>query len=205
MTHWGKVVFISVMVLSPVSACSGGDGASSFAAGTERGPCRSDGTCDTGLVCLSNTCVNPNPDAGQTGTGSTSSAGGGANGAGGAMGNAGAAAGGQGGAACSGAHPNVSGPLRTCNPGSCYCTEPFDTCYPSTQVATCCTGAIDCGGDAGPGGIDCTGQHPIIGPPRTCASGYCLCSDSTVGVDACYPQGVAEACCPPSVTLQCVP
>jgi hypothetical protein len=37
-----------------VAACGGSDGASP---GTERGPCRADGTCDDGLVCLSDLCV----------------------------------------------------------------------------------------------------------------------------------------------------
>lgn len=43
-------------------ACGGDDPA----AGTERGPCRADGTCDAELVCLSDLCVRPagGPDAG---------------------------------------------------------------------------------------------------------------------------------------------
>lgn len=41
------------------------------AAGTERGPCRSDGTCDPGLVCLSSVCVAPErPDGGSLDSGS---------------------------------------------------------------------------------------------------------------------------------------
>lgn len=206
--------FISFLASLSIPACSGADSSSGFAPGTERGRCRADGTCEQGLVCLSDTCVNPNgsPDASSggstSGTGATSNAGG-MNGTGGGQSTgAGSGTGGTG-PVCNGAHPNVSGSLRYCDPGDCYCTDPFDTCFPAGQVATCCTGNVDCGGDAGPdagpGGVDCSGQHPIIGPPRTCSSGYCLCSDSTVGIDSCYPQDVASTCCPPSVTLQCVP
>jgi hypothetical protein len=47
-------------------------------------------------------------------------------------------------------------------------------------------------------------MHPVIGPPRTCNPGFCLCSDGST-VDACYPAAVADACCPPRITPVCVP
>src|SRR5262245_1658642 len=45
--------------LSLAMACSSGP-----AAGSERGPCYGNGTCDTGLVCLSNLCVRQTTDGG---------------------------------------------------------------------------------------------------------------------------------------------
>src|SRR5215510_2194065 len=45
-----------VVVAAALVACS-----HSPAAGTERGPCKSDHSCDSGLVCLSDLCVRPAP------------------------------------------------------------------------------------------------------------------------------------------------
>ena len=69
------------------------------------------------------------------------------------------------------------------------------------------------GGDAGPAGDDmgvagddmgvagdagaCVSVHPIIGPPRTCELGSCLCIDT----DACYTADVVDACC--AGTFEC--
>jgi hypothetical protein len=39
--------------------------------------------------------------------------------------------------------------------------------------------------------VECTGAHPIIGPPRRCNDGSCLC----VETDTCYDVTVAAACC----------
>lgn len=70
------------------------------------------------------------------------------------------------------------------------------------------SGGSDDGGDAakpdaGNGdtdaATDCMGEHPIIGPPRTCESGRCYCSDP----DACFPPDRAERCC--TVDVVCVP
>ncbi len=73
------------------------------------------------------------------------------------------------------------------------------------------TGDVDSGGidvdsgtvDSGGGDVDaalvCDGVHPIVGPPRTCDRGRCLCADP----DACFPVDVAAACCGGDVT--CAP
>ena len=223
------VVLLGGLTASCSSTTEGESGSGSAASGMEGAACRADGSCDEGLKCLSNLCVDPGSGAdggssgqGQAGSGSggdepgaggaSSSGGGGADsGAGGAGGASGggtdASTGGAGGDAavvCSGAHPNVDGQRRFCDPDACYCTDPFDTCFAATVAEACCNVTPDCGGDASPGGVDCTGEHPIIGPPRTCESGFCLCSDGST-VDKCLPEAVAVACCPPDITLDCVP
>jgi len=142
--------------------------------------------------------------AGGTATGG-SDAGGGASGAGGTQSSGGASGSGgsDGGVECRGSHPNVQGQRRFCDVGSCYCTDPFDTCFSGATADSCCNNTPICGDSQSGGGVDCTGTHPTIGPPRTCNPGFCLCSGSTV--DTCYPAIVADACCPPSITPVCVP
>src|SRR5678816_1362150 len=45
----------------------------------------------------------------------------------------------------------------------------------------------------------CMGVHPIVGPPRTCNAGSCLC----VATDACFTVDTVAACCDTSYT--CAP
>ncbi|MBK9036785.1 MAG: hypothetical protein IPL61_36970 [Myxococcales bacterium] len=55
---------VVVMVAGLVACKQGGGGttaAAPLAAGTERGDCRPDRSCDPGLTCLSNLCVRPPP------------------------------------------------------------------------------------------------------------------------------------------------
>jgi hypothetical protein len=127
--------------------CGGGSG--SPATGTERGPCYGNGTCNTGLVCLSNTCVKPPPTgtAGTTGTagvtgtaGTTGTAGaggtagtagtagtGGASGAGGSAGGRGGA-GGTGGTGGTGGSTGGTGGVGGTLSCSDYCTTIMTTC-----------------------------------------------------------------------------
>jgi len=256
-SNWSSSVFAALLL------CGCGSGDSEFAssqgaAGTERGPCRSGGTCDPGLVCLSDVCVKM-PDGGMSGNGGASgntggssnggsgtsgggssgkagsgnggsaasggasgdggsssggtsgaanggsSASGGSSGAGGqASGGASGSGGGDGGVQCRGSHPNVEGQRRFCDVGSCYCTDPFDTCFSGSTADSCCNSTPICGDTQAGGGVNCEGTHPVIGPPRTCNPGFCLCSDGST-VDACYPAAVADACCPPRITPVCVP
>jgi hypothetical protein len=109
----------------------------------------------------------------------------------------------DGGLVCKGSHPNVEGSSRFCDKSDCYCTNPFDTCFPANIADQCCKEKPTCANDAGPGGVECKAELPIVGPPRTCKPGYCLCSDGD-SVDACYEASVAKACCPPRIPLACV-
>jgi hypothetical protein len=239
---------IALLALSGVFAgalasCGGSDDAAFSLAtppGTDGGDCRSDSSCDPGLVCRLGVCVTAQGSGGTNNTGGsgTSTAGdspsggkgmttggtnpsGGANmsdggaspGAGGGDGEPGAAgessssAGAGGGAPveCDGSHPLVSDQNRYCAVGDCYCNDPFDTCFPAETASACCENTPRCGANPGDRGVNCTGGHPIIGPPRTCASGSCFCSDGDGGDwDVCLPQAVADSCCPPGVSLTCV-
>ena len=81
-----------------VIACGGTTSSSSANAGSETGACLSDGTCNAGLTCASNTCVNLNSSPSEGGiqdSGDTTSAGGSGTGQGG---NPAADSGGTGGA-----------------------------------------------------------------------------------------------------------
>ncbi len=223
-------------------SCGGSSDAtfsSGIPAGAERGACRADGNCDTGLECRSNLCVSSGGSQSSGGTsnnaggsstskaGDSSSSGGIAAGSGGAnasggmnasgagVGQAGSsaagdAAGGAGGAGgadvqCDGSHPLVSEKNRYCDVGACYCSDPFDTCFSKETAAACCQSAPRCGNEIKDRGVNCAGQHPVIGPPRTCTPGNCFCSDgATAKWDVCLPKAVAASCCPPGVTLTCV-
>lgn len=96
---------------------------------------------------------------------------------------------------CMGAHP-VIGPPRTCEPGACLCVE-TDTCYPVEQAVACCPADAEL--RCGPPVAACMGQHPIIGPPRTCEPGMCYCANP----DACFAPDRAAECCATDVV--CVP
>src|SRR6185503_7716622 len=80
-------------------ACGGGSGGPK--AGEERGPCYGNGSCNPGLTCASNTCVNVSGSGGASGQGGGAGTMGsaGAGGSGGAGAQGGSAQGGSGGAA----------------------------------------------------------------------------------------------------------
>jgi hypothetical protein len=211
-------------------ACSSSDG-TQFSAppGTERGECLEGGGCDPGLECRSGLCVEeetPGTGGSQSATGGSSGSGGESTGGGGASGgDSGTSSGGSGtagdagasggetadaappgdasGPECSGAHPNVEGNRRFCDAGSCYCSDPFDTCFAADVATACCAEGPRCGDTAEDRGIVCEGTHPIVGPTRTCDPGNCLCSDGT-SIDLCFPAEVARICCPPAVEIVCV-
>ncbi len=94
---------IGLVGLTSFSIASGcDDGSSSDASGGTRGAegqaCRADGTCDAGLSCLSNLCVDAATGVGGTGTGGTVASGGNGSNLGGGGGEAGSDAGGAAGA-----------------------------------------------------------------------------------------------------------
>jgi hypothetical protein len=229
----------SGVLASGLTGCGSSDDAafsSSVAPGTERGACRSDGSCDTGLECRSDLCVSAGGGSGSGGGNSSNTGGssnisaagdsssnagtingsggtdavGGSNATGGTVSGAGAGPGGAdgaGGAAvqCEGVHPLVSDKNRYCEVGSCYCNDPFDTCFSEETATACCSNAPRCGDQPADRGVNCTGSHPIIEPIRTCAPGNCFCSDGDAKKwDVCLPKAVAASCCPPGVSLTCV-
>lgn len=90
---------------------------------------------------------------------------------------------------------------RGCSVGECYCS--FDACYPEATAAACCGQTPVCAAGGETAEVDCSGKHPIIGPPRTCEPGFCLCSKAQV-IDVCLPKDAAPYCCPEGVELKCV-
>jgi hypothetical protein len=96
-------VVIGLVGLTSFSIASGcDDGSSNDNAGGTQGAegqaCRADGTCDVGLSCLSNLCVDAGTGVGGTGTGGTVATGGSGSNLGGGGGEAGNDAGGAAGA-----------------------------------------------------------------------------------------------------------
>jgi hypothetical protein len=118
MRKHGRCVLGLVFGVTLTAAALGGCGSASTHTGTVGAPCSANGTCDPGLQCLSNLCVQPAGGGGAGGAngaaGASGQAGaaGGANGAAGASGQAGAAggaAGGAGGHAAGGAGGHAAG------------------------------------------------------------------------------------------------
>jgi len=83
-TSW-RLAWVVATCLAPVVGCGSPAATGDCAVGSEDCECTSGGACDTGLVCLSSICVNPNPTAGAAGGpgGSSSSMTTGAGGSGG--------------------------------------------------------------------------------------------------------------------------
>src|SRR5688500_15317972 len=103
---------------------------------------------------------------------------------------------------CNPAHPMFDGTgNRWCDPG-CYCSS-TDACFAAEVADACCDVDVVCGPpdmDAG-SGVICNGTHPLVRsaePTRYCDPGNCYCGDlsRTPPLDACYPMGVSDACCP---------
>ncbi len=67
---WFRSAIVTAGMIAAMN-CSDGANQQGAPLGTERGACRADGSCDAGLTCLSNVCVNASG-----GGGSSSSAGG---------------------------------------------------------------------------------------------------------------------------------
>jgi len=61
------------------------------------------------------------------------------------------------------------------------------------------TSSMDAGTAVDASPVTCMGVHPIVGPPRTCNPGSCLC----MATDACFTVDVVAACC--AGTFQCAP
>ena len=53
------------------------------------------------------------------------------------------------------------------------------------------------------GEVICMGEHPnVMATRRYCDPGSCYCGDAEMGLDACYVEAVAEACCPVDVVCE---
>lgn len=191
----GLVCLSDLCVSQGSSGGNAGSGGSSDAAAGSGGSNAGSGGSSAGAAGSGGS------SAGAAGVGGSS---GGAAGASGSGGTAGASGSAGAGASCQGSHPNIEQQRRFCDVGSCYCTDPFDTCFSSSSADRCCQDTPICGDNTTGGGVNCAGMHPIIGPPRTCQSGYCFCSNGST-VDVCHPKDVSAACCPPSITPVCVP
>jgi hypothetical protein len=65
-------------------------------------------------------------------------------------------------------------------------------------------GATGSDSDVGTDGdVICLGEHPnVMGDRRYCDPGSCYCGDAEMGLDACYVEAVAEACCPIDVVCE---
>jgi hypothetical protein len=152
--------------------CGGSDDTAFSSAapeGAERGPCRSDGSCDVGLECRSDLCVKPGSSQG--GTNSMSSGGSGNS----MAGDSGSVAGSD---ATGGTNP--SGGSGTSDGGA---------------TASGTAGAEVVGGADGSAGapVQCEGSHPLLSDQnRYCAAGDCYCNDP---FDTCFPSETAKACC----------
>jgi hypothetical protein len=123
--------------------------------------------------------------------------------------NSGPGNGGSGNVVCEGSHPNVEDDNRFCDSGDCYCNDPFDTCFPEDIAGECCEGKLRCGDEAGDRGCG-GGAHPDVdGEIRSCETNNCLCSGDFNGdkeggmVDWCWPEDVAEECCPANISVEC--
>jgi hypothetical protein len=175
----------------------GGMGATGGTTNGSGGTSSTGGTSDAGASSSSGGEGNASSDGGASAAGAAGQSGSssGAGGTGGVGGD---------GAECNGTHPLLGNdpPTRYCAEGDCYCPG-ADECLAADVAAECCENNPLCGENGELAGIECSSMHPIIGPPRTCESGFCLCSEQGV-IDACFPSDVAEYCCPPDVALQCV-
>lgn len=204
----GLVCLSDICVRMPDGGVPANGGASTGTGGASNGGQKSSGGSPGGGGGTANGGSSGNggsPSDGGSASGGAAGTGtgGGSSGAGGTP-SSGGANGSDSGVQCRGSHPNVQGQRRFCDVGSCYCTDPFDSCFTGSTADACCNKTPICGDSQSGGGVDCVGAHPIIGPPRTCSPGFCLCSDGST-VDACYPANVADACCPPRITPVCVP
>ena len=81
--QWSRACLLTIAVATALAlAACGGSSPASCAQGTERCPCFGNSTCNSGLTCASNTCVNLGGAGGTTGSAGT----GGATGSGGTVG-----------------------------------------------------------------------------------------------------------------------
>jgi hypothetical protein len=172
------LAIVSLIGLTVVG-CGGGSGP---AAGSERGACYGNGTCNTGLECLSNICVKP----ATTGAAGTSGAAG-TTGVGGMAGASGGGTGGAGGGGGVGGTPNCS----------TYCTAIMSACTSSSAQytnlaecnAACAAFPVGTSADVSGNTLGCR-QHLV---PTTAGATAASCAaagpsgGNVCGTDPCVP------------------
>jgi len=201
MARFGEIGVLVAVLLNAASASTacGGIVTEACLEGTEACICRSDGSCDSGLSCRSNLCVDPNGDgtggrvivnepAGSGGAGASPPIGLGGAGASPPIGLGGSAAG-----HCLPGRPEACiGPgncagTRVCLPdggsfGPCTCPTPLPICNPG-QMQSC----------LGPGA--CIGSQSCL--PDGTGFGVCACPASASGGTG---GAVVQICAPNTVT-----
>lgn len=157
---------VSILAMGAAAGC----GSSSKSAGSEGGPCYGNGSCNSGLTCLSQLCVKATGTGGAAGNGSGGGAAAGATGAAGkeGVGGSGGGAGGTGGAG--GMAPDCTGFTTPSQP----CTD--------CLVLHCCAAAAACGADDGcmqcvqqGGGSECVGADTAFASLSACEGSTCVC------------------------------
>jgi len=106
----GRVVWLSALVAVFALGCGGNSGVPQ---GHERGPCYDNGTCEPGLTCASDLCVNVVVDGGTGGSANPGTAGAGAKGGSSASGTGGSLTGGSGGPGSGGTAGSATGGAGT--------------------------------------------------------------------------------------------
>lgn len=174
--RWG---WFAAAGLAIAAACSSNSNTpSGHATGTEKGPCYGNGTCNSGLVCLSNLCVAP-PDGSAGSAGQDGSAGASGSAGTGATGGSAGADGGDAGPACD--------PLQQtgCASGQ-RCTWVTTTQSGDGHLACVADGSVALGGACSTGAPGETTGYDNCKKGLGCAQGWCetLCDASAVNACA---------------------
>jgi hypothetical protein len=182
----GVLAFVAL-----VGAACGGSNGQSCAQGTERCPCYGNGTCNSGLTCASNTCVNLGGAGGASGSGGQ----GGTTGSGGSSrggtagtstpGTGGTATGGSGGASTGGSGGSCAADTSSdpMNCGACghVCKNADPVFRPYCPDTGCCASGL-CGPSFSPcltqaQATTCAAYCSSIG--ETCVQGGCALGGNT--------------------------
>jgi hypothetical protein len=150
-----------------------GDGGGGEPPGSERGPCYPNGTCNAGLSCLSNVCVNTGGGAG------------------------GAPACGTAGQACGGAAPCCSGAVCATNTCAAICVSDSDCasgcCWPLASGERACR-ACGSPGQACSSAAPCRSDAVCLTTSNTCAAICVSNSDCASGCCHSLANSTQRAC-----------
>jgi len=163
-----------------VFACGGGSGAPACARGKERCACYANATCNAGLTCLSNTCVNTGATGGASGSGGDAGGTAGSGGSGGSIGpgTGGSSAAGTGGSDSCGTGGSSAGGTGGSNAGGTGCSSAAGTGGSSAAGTggSSVAGRGGAGGTAGSGGTGGSvgsggsGGSSVPSYPSSCAA-----------------------------------
>lgn len=217
----GSLLMLIVGAIAFTDAACGGSSGQTCAQGTERCPCYGNSTCNPGLTCASNTCVNLGGAGGASGsgggsggssrggtggtntagTGGTSTGGTGGTNAGGSGGTGGASSAGTGGTSAAGAGGTAAGGTGGTGArgggGGGACTN---TSTDPMNCGTCghvCKNAASVSG-CPTGGCCANGAcAPFLGPCIVQQSGFTTCSAYCASIG----ESCAQGACANSVTF----